>query len=191
MQTIMIVDDCHLLAQLVEILLKKRLGASVVKAESGRRCLELAKTGKPDLILLDILMEPMDGWDTLMAIKNDPDASAIPVVVVTAKPITAAEVEEFGQHIEDCIIKPFAAADLCEAVEGALARQAALASEKEAAIRMGADPDLVAEECARTHQNRVKRDLLQRIESQQAEDWYGDDGQPPSIRKAAHLAGRS
>jgi two-component system, OmpR family, response regulator len=191
MPTIMIVDDCHLLAQLVEILLKKRLGATVVKAESGRRCLELAKTVKPDLILLDILMEPMDGWDTLMAVKSDPLASTIPVIVMTAKPVTAAEVEEFGQHIEDCIIKPFAAADLCEAVEGALARQMALATEREAAIRMGADPDLAAEECCRTHRDRVKQDLLQRIESQQAEEWWGDDERPPSIRKAVHLAGRS
>ncbi len=59
------------------------MGCEVIKAMSGEECLELAKRERPDLILLDVIMPGMDGWETLKALKSDPDTADIPVVIVS------------------------------------------------------------------------------------------------------------
>lgn len=60
----------------------------------------------PDLVLLDIMMEPMDGWETLERIKTSPALRHIPVLMLTAKPLTPEEANEYGPYIEDYILKP-------------------------------------------------------------------------------------
>ena len=71
--------------------LLERAGFSVVRAYSGTSGLELARAELPDLILLDLMMPGLNGFDTVSALKADPRTSRIPVLVVTAKDLDARE----------------------------------------------------------------------------------------------------
>ncbi|HWQ65260.1 MAG TPA: response regulator [Methanospirillum sp.] len=104
---ILIVDDEPALNELFVIGLKK-YGFVTEGVLGGKECLDLLKDSafKPDLILLDMMMEPMDGWETLHHIKNDTILQNIPVVMQTGKNLTYKEAEQFSYHIEDYIMKP-------------------------------------------------------------------------------------
>jgi len=103
---ILIVDDEPALNELFVIGLNK-FGYSTEGVLGGRECLDLLKTAyQPDLILLDMMMEPMDGWETLTHIKADLQARFIPVVMQTGKNLTYKEAEKFSFYIEDYIMKP-------------------------------------------------------------------------------------
>ncbi|PWR74402.1 response regulator [Methanospirillum lacunae] len=103
---ILVVDDEPALNELFVIGLKK-YGFSTEGVLGGRECLDLLKDEyRPDLILLDMMMEPMDGWETLHHIKADPDFRKIPVIMQTGKNLTFKEAEQFSYYIEDYIMKP-------------------------------------------------------------------------------------
>lgn len=104
--TILIVDDEPALNELFVIGLKK-YGFVTEGVLGGRECLDLLATPyTPDLILLDMMMEPMDGWETLTNIKADPMMRKIPVIMQTGKNITFKEAEQFTYYIEDYVMKP-------------------------------------------------------------------------------------
>ena len=70
MNTILVVDDSPFIVD-VFVTMLERGGYRTVAAYGGEECLEILKTVTPDLILLDIMMEPMDGWETLEKIKEN------------------------------------------------------------------------------------------------------------------------
>ncbi|RMF89217.1 MAG: response regulator [Methanobacteriota archaeon] len=85
MPLIWIVDDEADLRALVGMMLKKE-GYEVLEVEDGKRCLELLNEGSyPDLILLDVMMPGLDGWEVCRRIKRDPALSPIPVCILSAK----------------------------------------------------------------------------------------------------------
>lgn len=109
MKRILIVDDDPSLNEcMVEML--EALGYEAKGVLSGADCLALLNTGsyRPDIILLDIMMEPMDGWETLRGIRGIPALASTPVVMVTGKVPTAGELGEFLPMINGYHIKPFA-----------------------------------------------------------------------------------
>lgn len=74
---------------------------------SGQECLDLLSTPyRPDLILLDMMMEPMDGWETLSRLKQIDEVRQIPIIMQTGKNLTYREAEKFSYCIEDYIMKP-------------------------------------------------------------------------------------
>lgn len=88
----------------------------VVVAESGKKCLQSLKNIKPDLILLDIMMPGMDGWDTCAKIKNDKKTEDIPIVFLTAK--TDPVSKSMGRLASaDYITKPFDMKDLKKRID--------------------------------------------------------------------------
>src|SRR5690606_17018844 len=105
MFTVMVIDDSPFIVDIFVTMLQ-RGGYQTVAAYGGQEALDTLSTVKPDLILLDIMMEPMDGWETLMNIKNSPDLKNIPVMMLTAKQLTPSEAQEYGIYIEDYIMKP-------------------------------------------------------------------------------------
>ena len=108
MTTILCVDDN---ADLVELLseLLKMMGYEVRTAPGGDECLRMINGERfhPDLILLDIMMEPMDGWETLGHIRENPVSRDIPVVMLTGKYPTMSEAETYGPMIDDYLMKPY------------------------------------------------------------------------------------
>jgi CheY-like chemotaxis protein len=104
--SILIVDDEPALNELFVVGLNK-YGYTTKGVLGGRECLDLLKTSyMPDLILLDMMMEPMDGWETLHHIKADKQSRMIPVAMQTGKNLTYKEAEQFSFYIEDYIMKP-------------------------------------------------------------------------------------
>jgi CheY-like chemotaxis protein len=80
MYTVLVVDDSPFIVD-VFVTMLERGGYQAIAAYSGEEGLEILKTVAPDLILLDIMMEPMDGWETLENIKINPKTREIPVLM--------------------------------------------------------------------------------------------------------------
>lgn len=84
MTELMVVDDDPGIRFIVQKILSEE-GYDVIEAESGAQCLEKLKVERPDLILLDIMMPGIDGWETCRKIKDDDDLKSIPVVILTVR----------------------------------------------------------------------------------------------------------
>ena len=120
MTKIMIVDDepdiLFTVGQMLEI-----SGYEVIKAVNGDDCLKKLNEIRPDLVLLDIMMPGMSGWDVAAKIKENPKWSDIPIVFVTAKG-DAMSVGMGNMAAEDYITKPFDIMDLKSRVEKVLSK---------------------------------------------------------------------
>lgn len=105
MARLLIVDDEPDLRFTLQQWLLKR-GHMVVEATNGREALKLAHTARPDLILLDLSMPEMDGFQTLVAIRQDEDLRSVPVVVLTAHDGISERVYMSVQGANDFLSKP-------------------------------------------------------------------------------------
>lgn len=119
----MIVDDEVTTALLVKNVLEDE-GIDVIVASSGEECLEILKKERPDLILLDIMMYGMDGWETLERIRKMKGGKSIPVSMFTIR----ADVSDamFAMKVEgvvDYITKPFDHRELIQRVEKILQKE--------------------------------------------------------------------
>jgi CheY-like chemotaxis protein len=116
MSKIMIVDDEPDILLLVERILQKE-GHDVIKAVNGLEALEKLAEKKPDLILLDIMMPNIDGWETLRRIREQKGLKDVPVSMLTVKKLTPHIIEEsiFGELV-DYIQKPIAKEQLSSRV---------------------------------------------------------------------------
>ncbi len=102
---ILLVDDTPAnIRFLVEAL---REDYELIIATSGPEALQLAATGKPDLILLDIMMPDMDGYEVCKKLKQDENTKDIPVIFVTAMTEKSDEEKGIGLGAVDYITKPF------------------------------------------------------------------------------------
>ena len=113
MKKIIIVDDNRDLTRAVKRRLEKMDDSyDVVCANGGKDCFNLLKDGKkPDLILLDIMMPEMDGWNVAAELKKNPEWKSIPIVFLTAK--TDSSSKTYGRIVSaDYIEKPFEMDDL-------------------------------------------------------------------------------
>ena len=80
----MIVDDERRVRFVLASMLEKR-GHEVIEANSGKTCLKILKDEKPDLIIMDIMMPGMDGWDVVKEIKKDTSNEGIPITMLSVK----------------------------------------------------------------------------------------------------------
>lgn len=119
----MIVDDEPDVVETVELILESG-GYQTMHAYNGNECLEKLKEEKPDLILLDIMMTPMNGWEVLRNIKSNENLTSIPVSMMTVVPLTPDNFkEEKIESIENYIIKPFSKQSLLERVKEILSME--------------------------------------------------------------------
>src|SRR5947209_13197751 len=82
-------------------------GFRVFQAHDGVECLQLAATEKPDVIVLDVAMPRLDGWQVLTQLQNDSALSRIPVVMLTAMAGDQDKVSGWKHGAADCLTKPF------------------------------------------------------------------------------------
>ncbi|MDD1701450.1 MAG: response regulator [Methanoregula sp.] len=143
---IMVVDDESTIVDLFMHLLTFK-GYIPVPALNGKECLDLLKSEKtlPDLILLDIGMHGMDGWQTLEEIKKNPDWKKIPVLMLTGKQPTPAEAKRYGLCIDDYLLKPVDAKVLYSEIEYVLTRRKDIEKDIHVAIDAGFEKDMVCE----------------------------------------------
>ena len=117
------IEDEPEMIDLVRLILNRR-GFEITGANGGREGLDLVRRMLPDLVLLDLMMPDMDGWDVYQQMKADETTQNIPVIVVTAKAQSIDKV--LGLHIakvDDYISKPFSPQELVDSVEKVLARR--------------------------------------------------------------------
>ena len=115
MSTILIVDDNQDIRELFSTILASS-GFTTLSAAGGEECLAVLDRAKPDLILLDIMMEPMDGWQTLDRIRSRPGTKDIPVFMLTGKAMNETEEKKYGGRFERYLMKPIMPGQLAEAV---------------------------------------------------------------------------
>jgi two-component system response regulator VicR len=119
-KVVVCVEDEPEMIDLVKLILGRK-GFELVGAVGGREGLETVRQLKPDLVLLDLMMPDMDGWEVYQKMKTDEDLKDIPVIVVTAKAQSIDKV--LGLHIakvEDYVTKPFGPQELLQAVNKVL-----------------------------------------------------------------------
>lgn len=164
MYTILVVDDSPFIVD-VFVTMLERGGYRTVAAYGGDECLKVLKTVTPDLILLDIMMEPMGGWETLEQIKEEPATKEIPVLMLTAKQLTPAEVQEYGIYIEDYILKPITHRELYDAIEHVLNRRQSIKSDMDLARQSGFDTAVITEYARLSRTIDVNRRLMKILET--------------------------
>lgn len=114
---ILVVDDEAPIRQLLRQQFEAE-GYQVIEAEDGRRAVQQVKTQRPDLIILDLMMPDMNGFDTAAVLKNDPETMGIPLVILS---ILADE--ERAQRLGDrCLTKPINAELLLQEVESLISQ---------------------------------------------------------------------
>ncbi len=164
MSTILVIDDSPFIVDIFVTMLE-RGGYTVYSANSGPEGIDLLKTVTPDLILLDIMMEPMDGWETLVAIKQNFATKDIPVMMLTAKQLTPQEAQEYGMYIEDYILKPVTHSELYSAIEGVINRRRQIAEDMTKAKEGGFDDALINEYGRLVKSTEITKRLLKLLSS--------------------------
>ena len=102
---ILVVDDSPTDLHILSEMLTKN-GYTVIPAESGEEGIELAKSEKPDLILMDIVMPGMNGFEATRAIARDPETSSIPILIISTKGQETDRVWGLRQGAKDYLVKP-------------------------------------------------------------------------------------
>ena len=102
---IMVVDDSPTERAFMEGMLKKR-GYEVLLVDSGEHAIERAKSEKPDLILMDVVMPGLNGFQATRAISRDPDTRTIPIILCTSKTQETDKIWGLRQGARDYVVKP-------------------------------------------------------------------------------------
>ena len=123
-KTVVCIEDEPEMVDLIKLILGRR-GFELIGAMGGREGLEVIRRVKPDLVLLDLMMPDIDGWEVYQQMKADEELKHIPVIVVTAKAQSIDKV--LGLHIakvDDYVTKPFGPQELLQSVERVLGKAA-------------------------------------------------------------------
>jgi len=121
---IICIEDEPEMIELIRLILERR-GFEVKGAGGGVEGLKVVREERPDLVLLDLMMPDLDGWEVYQQMKADEATRNIPVIVVTAKAQSIDKV--LGLHIakvDDYIAKPFSPQELIASVEKIFGKQA-------------------------------------------------------------------
>jgi DNA-binding response OmpR family regulator len=121
-KSVVCIEDESEMIDLIRLILGRR-GFELTGATGGAEGLEAVRHIKPDLVLLDLMMPGMDGWEVYQQMKADDDLKHIPVIIVTAKAQSIDKV--LGLHIakvDDYITKPFGPQELIQSIEKVLGK---------------------------------------------------------------------
>ena len=115
-RTVLIIEDEKLIIVSTQMVLEAA-GFRVESAVNGEEGINKSKTLRPDLILLDIMMPGIDGWETLTRLKRDPETSGIPVIIFTAREHSRGHQKSTEMGAADYFREPFEPDELIELVE--------------------------------------------------------------------------
>jgi two-component system alkaline phosphatase synthesis response regulator PhoP len=121
-EVILIVDDEEDIRELVALNLRRE-GYQILTCDTGERALELVRSKKPDLVVLDLMLPGVDGLEVCRRLKADPDSRRIPVVMLTAKGEETDIVAGLELGADDYVTKPFSGKVLVARVRRLLRRQ--------------------------------------------------------------------
>jgi diguanylate cyclase (GGDEF)-like protein len=120
-ETILVVDDDPDIARFVEVNLRSA-GYDVAVAADGEEALTRASALRPDLVLLDVMMPRIDGFEVAQRLRRNPQTANTSIIMLTAKALSADKVTGLQSGADDYIIKPFDPIELLARVKGTLRR---------------------------------------------------------------------
>jgi diguanylate cyclase (GGDEF)-like protein len=120
-ESVLVVDDDPDVARFVEVNLRSA-GYDVTVASNGEEALERAVELRPDLVLLDVMMPKLDGFEVAQRLRRDARTSAASIIMLTAKALSSDKVLGLSSGADDYIIKPFDPVELLARVKGTLRR---------------------------------------------------------------------
>ena len=153
---------------LLEYNLKKE-GFKVYLADNGEKGINLAQKHQPDLVLLDVMMPEMSGFDVCEALRQDADIKRLPIIFLTAKDDEASEVEGLTIGADDYITKPISTVKLVTRIKALLRRY---------------EETEEVEDQLRAHDLVIDRDRY--IVVRGAEEFQPPQSQPPYLHRHQH-----
>lgn len=117
------IEDESEMIDLVSMILSRE-GYEVVGATSGLQGLQVVEDVQPGLVLLDLMMPDLDGWEVYQRLKSNPKTTDLPIIVITARAQSIDKI--LGLHIakvDDYITKPFAPVELLASVQKVLSKR--------------------------------------------------------------------
>lgn len=121
---ILCIEDDPEIIDLIRLILARK-GYTLLHADGGIQGMDVLRRELPDLVLLDLMMPDMDGWEVYQRMRSDPSLEHIPVIVVTARGQNIDKI--LGLHIakvDDYVVKPFSPDQLLHSIERVLALDA-------------------------------------------------------------------
>src|SRR5437870_1274153 len=120
-ESVLVVDDDPDVARFVEVNLRSA-GYEVTVASNGEEGFDRALELRPDLVLLDVMMPKLDGFEVAQRLRRDPRTSSSSIIMLTAKALSSDKVLGLSSGADDYIIKPFDPVELLARVKGTLRR---------------------------------------------------------------------
>lgn len=137
MQEILIVDDDRDVAQTIGITLKRR-DFRVQVAYSGMEALRMLKHFRPDLIILDVMMPGLDGFEVSRRLRKDEETAMLPIIFLTARGLDEDRIEGFRVGADDYVSKPFNPEELIMRIKAVLRRSQSMpAQESQGTLQVG------------------------------------------------------
>ncbi len=122
-------DDEKHIVRLIQVNLERQ-GYEVITAFNGAECLEKVKEDRPDLIVLDVMMPEMTGFEVLDILKKDPETENIPVIMLTARAQDSDVLRGWQSGVECYLTKPFNPMELIAFVKRIFSMEDGIADEK-------------------------------------------------------------
>jgi DNA-binding response OmpR family regulator len=120
-ESVLVVDDDPFIARLLEIELRAA-GYEVRVAGDGERALALVRERCPELVLADVMMPTMDGFELTRRLRQDSHTASVSIIMLTARGLSADKLEGFSIGADDYIVKPFDTPELLARIRGVLRR---------------------------------------------------------------------
>ena len=144
MKTVLVIDDNEDLVVLFSRMIRSG-GYEVLTALNADDVKSVLEKTVPDIILLDLMMAPVDGWEILSNIRAQPKMFLVPVVIFTAKIPGNKEITRHIGEIDDYIMKPVTQEEIVQVIRDTESRCYPLQEKLEKKLRSGADKNLVME----------------------------------------------
>ena len=122
-------DDEKHIVRLIQVNLERQ-GYEVITAFNGVECLEKVKEDRPDLIVLDVMMPEMTGFEVLETLKSDPETENIPVIMLTARAQDSDVLRGWQSGVECYLTKPFNPMELIAFVKRIFSMEDGITDEK-------------------------------------------------------------
>ena len=113
--TVLVIDDDPVIVKLLRVNFELE-GFTVITAADGQEGVERAKTGRPDVVISDIMMPTMNGLELVSTLKSDPETADLPILLLSAKAQMADVQRGFELGADDYVTKPFDPIELIDKV---------------------------------------------------------------------------
>jgi len=118
-EKVLIVDDDVETLRLVGLMLQRQ-GYEIIAANNGAQAIVMAQSAQPDLIVLDVMMPDMDGFQVTHTLRNNPDTALVPILMFTAKSQVDDKVAGYDAGVDDYLTKPVHPAELVAHIKASL-----------------------------------------------------------------------